>query len=144
MGYLMGSSPKTSGKSCSCRHLCRHVATFSWLSKLDLATRSQDCGYNRESLQQQQQKQEQQELECADGKSSCLFLGLQHWYTLILYVSWIEIEKVSSAISQGNPVYEPSASWIPCQGRPRTSSVWLVSVTCLYPTYLSNLSLSIV
>ena len=155
MGYLMGSSPKTSGKSCSCRHLCRHVATFSWLSKLDLdSQKSQDCGYNRESLQQQQPEQEQQE-RTSDVRMvcSCLFLGLQHWYTLILYVSWIQIEKLCQAISQGNPVGSTISQLDPNVGGvlprpPYDLSLSLVCIqlicqTCLCQLFISTKLISI-
>jgi hypothetical protein len=127
-------------------HIFLAIETWPGQPKIKclIGPRSQDCSYNRESLQQQQQKQEQERTSDVRMVCSCLFLGLQHWYTLILYVSWIQIEKLSS--------HQPrQPSWInhepvgsQCWGRPPTSSVWLVSVTCLYPTYLSNLSLSIV
>ena len=84
------------------------------------------------------------DLGCADG----VFMFVLGFTTLI-YIDSIRFMNPNWKVVSSHQPRQPS--WInhqpvgsQCWGRPPTSSVWLVSVTCLYPTYLSNLSLSIV
>ena len=149
MGYLMGSSPKTSGKSCSCRHLCRHVATFSWPSKLDLDSQKSSAlsvPGPRTAVTTVSRSNSNNKNKNKNGPRMCGWCVHVCSWVYNIDIHWFYTfheSKLKSCVkpsAKATQLDQPSASWIPMLG----ASSHVLRMTCLCHLSLSNLSVKLV